>query len=70
MLLSGLHINANYNFGFSSSTIEISDVFGIEPSDPDLYFAFESQHTPYQKLGDIVPDIMIKDWSIPHQSGL
>ena len=35
---------------FSSSTIEISDVFGIEPSDPDIYFAFESQHTPYQKF--------------------
>ncbi len=124
------------NGEFSSSTIEINDVFGIEPSDPDLYFAFESQHTPYQKfiigtlprtdlviqkessgqclsgleikltalpdnatynlddeyygseivvrpdtivylacsialslsneLGDIVPDIIIKDWSVPH----
>ncbi len=38
------------NGKFSSSTIEINDIFGIEPSDPDLYFAFESQHTPYQKF--------------------
>ena len=31
-------------------SISIKDIFGIEPTDKDTYFAFESQHTPYQKF--------------------
>ncbi len=30
--------------------ISIKDIFGINPDDKDTYFAFESQHTPYQKF--------------------
>jgi len=29
------------------SEIEISDIYGTSPLDKDLFFAFESQHTPY-----------------------
>jgi len=32
------------------SLISIKDVFGIDADDKDAYFAFESQHTPYQKF--------------------
>jgi len=46
--------DANYlsifNKTFSQKTIAIKDVFGIEYNDEDTYFAFESQHTPYQKF--------------------
>ena len=30
-------------------TVQIRDVFGIDPSSDEIYFAFESQYTPYQK---------------------
>lgn len=30
-------------------TIAIADVFGIDPADPDAFFAFEATHTPFQK---------------------
>lgn len=33
----------------SPETIAIADVFGIDPADPDTYFAFEAAHTPFQK---------------------
>ncbi len=32
------------------SFISIKDVFSINADDKDTYFAFESQHTPYQKF--------------------
>lgn len=35
---------------FSPSLIPIKNVLGINPNDNDAYFAFESQHTPYQKF--------------------
>lgn len=51
--LSSKGIDANYlsiqNGKYSSSTIGIKDVFGIEPKNKDIYFAFEAQHTPFQK---------------------
>ncbi len=31
------------------SLISIKDIFGIKADDNDIYFAFEAQHTPYQK---------------------
>ncbi|MBD2394629.1 HindVP family restriction endonuclease [Cyanobacterium aponinum FACHB-4101] len=34
---------------FNISEISIPDVFGINPLDKDIYFAFESIHTPFQK---------------------
>lgn len=44
---------ANYlsinNGKFTSQFIEIDDVFGISPDSDDIYFAFESLHTPFQK---------------------
>ncbi|MCK5537262.1 MAG: HindVP family restriction endonuclease [Bacteroidales bacterium] len=45
---------ANYlsiqNKHFSAtSTIKINEVFGISSKDDDIYFAFEAQHTPFQK---------------------
>lgn len=46
-------LKANYlainNGSFHISEITISNVFGINPLDKDIYFAFESIHTPFQK---------------------
>lgn len=51
--LASKNIQANYlsvsNGKFSPSLISIEDVFGINANAKDAYFAFESQHTPYQK---------------------
>ena len=38
------------NGNFGPSQISINNVFGINANDSDTYFAFESQHTPYQKF--------------------
>ena len=35
---------------FRPSLISIEKVFGISANDEDTYFAFEAQHTPYQKF--------------------
>ncbi|KKJ01353.1 HindVP family restriction endonuclease [Prochlorothrix hollandica] len=51
--LNAKSIDANYlsvqngKLGFTS--LPISDLFGIDVESDDLYFAFEAQHTPYQK---------------------
>jgi type II restriction enzyme len=46
-------IKANYlsiqKGSFTPSTIAIKDIFGIPANDKDLYFAFEAQHSPFQK---------------------
>lgn len=34
---------------FCRSTIAISEIFGLKPTDNNIYYAFESNHTPYQK---------------------
>lgn len=52
--LASKNIKANYlaiiNGKLTASLIAIEDVFCLSPDDEDLYFAFESQHTPYQKF--------------------
>lgn len=52
--LSAKHLKSNYlsviDKCFVKSLISIKDIFGIEPNNDDAYFAFESQHTPYQKF--------------------
>jgi type II restriction enzyme len=51
--LASKDIEANYlsiqNGKFRPTTIKIKDIFGLEADDSDLYFAFEAQHTPFQK---------------------
>ena len=51
--LASKNIEANYlsikDGLFQPTTIAIKDVFGIEADDSDLYFAFEAQHTPFQR---------------------
>jgi len=51
--LASKQLEANYlaiqSGSFCHSTLAIEAVFGLSPHDPDLYFAFEAQHTPYQK---------------------
>ncbi|MBL0721685.1 MAG: HindVP family restriction endonuclease [Sulfurovum sp.] len=51
--LASKDIEANYlsiqDGQFQPTTIAIKDVFDIEADDSDLYFAFESQHTPFQR---------------------
>ena len=51
--LASNDIEANYlsiqDGAFTPTTIKIRDVFGLEADDSDLYFAFEAQHTPFQR---------------------
>lgn len=51
--LASKNIDANYlaikNGKYSPTTIKIDKVLGISSKSPDLYFAFEAQHTPFQK---------------------
>lgn len=51
--LASKNIKANYlsiqNKKYSLGEIDIKDVFGISADSKELYFAFEAQHTPYQK---------------------
>ncbi|MGF1541108.1 MAG: HindVP family restriction endonuclease [Pleurocapsa sp.] len=51
--LASKNLKANYlsisDGEFKAKSIDIDDVFGIPASSDDLYFAFESQHTPFQK---------------------
>ncbi|NOQ14020.1 MAG: HindVP family restriction endonuclease [Methyloprofundus sp.] len=51
--LASKNIDANYlsiqNGNYSPAVIKIKDVFGISANSKDLYFAFEAQHTPFQK---------------------
>lgn len=52
--LAAKNLSANYlavmNGKITPSFISIHDVFRIEANSDDAYFAFESQHTPYQKF--------------------
>lgn len=61
-------IAANYisiaNQKFDINLIDIATVFGIKPSETNTYFAFESQHTPFQKyvIGSLPrTDLVIQD---------
>jgi len=51
--LASQNIDANYlaikNGKFKPTSVGIDKVFGISTKNSDLYFAFESQHTPFQK---------------------
>ncbi len=51
--LASKNIDANYlaikDGKYTPTTIGIDKVFGLSSKSPDLYFAFESQHTPFQK---------------------
>ena len=52
--LASKNIEANYlsiqNGVYVPTTIKIQDVFNISANSEDLYFAFEAQHTPFQKF--------------------
>lgn len=52
--IASKYLQANYlaitKGKLSPSLIPIKSVFGIDAADKDAYFAFESQHTPYQKF--------------------
>lgn len=61
---------ANYisisNQKFGINLIDIASVFGIKPSEINTYFAFEAQHTPFQKyvIGSLPrTDLVIQDSS-------
>lgn len=52
--------------GLKIGTLGIDQVFGISPLNPNLYFAFEAQHTPFQKyvVGHLPRiDLIIQDES-------
>ncbi|MBE8233643.1 MAG: HindVP family restriction endonuclease, partial [Endozoicomonadaceae bacterium] len=68
--LASKDTDANYlsiqNNKYDITTIEIKDVFGIPADSKDLYFAFEAQHTPFQKcvIGTLPrTDIVIQEES-------
>jgi len=63
-------IEANYisinNQKFGINSISLTSVFGIKPNAENIYFAFESQHTPFQKhvIGSLPrTDLVIQDRS-------
>lgn len=51
--LASKNLSANYlgvsDGQFKPTLIAINDVFGISADDPDVFFAFEAQHSPHQK---------------------
>jgi HindVP restriction endonuclease len=51
--LASKNTQANYlsisNGKLKPNLISIKDIFGIDADDKDAYFAFEAQHSPYQK---------------------
>lgn len=66
--LDDQEIAANYisiaNQEFGISLIDIAVVLGIKPSKNNTYFAFEAQHTPFQKyvIGSLPrTDLVIQD---------
>jgi len=68
--LASKNIDANYlsiqNGKYHPTTIKIKDIFGIPADSEDLYFAFEAQHTPFQKyvIGTLPrTDIVIQEES-------
>lgn len=63
-------IDANYisiaNQKFGINLIDIASLFGIKPTQSNTYFAFEAQHTPFQKyvIGALPrTDLVIQDSS-------
>ncbi len=63
-------IEANYisinSHKFGISSVSITDIFGIKPNAENTYFAFEAQHTPFQKyvIGTLPrTDLVIQDRS-------
>jgi type II restriction enzyme len=57
----------NQKFGINS--IDIVDVFGIRPTEENIYFAFEAQYTPFQKyvIGTLPrTDLVIQNNSTGH----
>ena len=62
--------DANYisilNKQFGVNSIDFTSVFGIKPNAENIYFAFEAQHTPFQKyvIGTLPrTDLVIQDRS-------
>lgn len=63
--------NANYlsvgDKGFGCSEINIEDVFGISPSDNEIFFAFEAAHSPFQQY--VVGPLPRTDLVIQNKNG-
>lgn len=66
--MANKNISANYlavkNGVFTHQEIFIKDIFGIEPNNPNIYFAFETAHSPFQKyvIGSLPrTDLVIQD---------
>lgn len=45
-----IYLNLNESLKVVHKTISITQLFGLEPNKDDLFFAFESDFTPYQQL--------------------
>ena len=63
-------LDANYisilNKQFGVNSIDFTSIFGIKPNTENIYFAFEAQHTPFQKyvIGTLPrTDLVIQDIS-------
>lgn len=66
--MASKNISANYlavqDGNFTHQEISIKDIFGIEPNNPNAYFAFETAHSPFQKyvIGSLPrTDLVIQD---------
>jgi hypothetical protein len=48
--INPVYLNLDENLKVVHKMITVTQLFGIEPTTPDLFFAFESDYTPYQQL--------------------
>jgi hypothetical protein len=48
--LENIYLKADNNSKIVHSKISTTDLYGIEPTSDDLFFAFENQFTPYQQF--------------------
>ncbi len=48
--LENIYLKANSNSKIVHSKISTNDLYGINPTSEDLFFAFENQYTPYQQF--------------------
>lgn len=50
--LQPVYLSLDSNKGIHHGYIEVAELFGISPNDDEIFFAFESDYTPYRSLVD------------------
>lgn len=45
-----VYLTIDYNLNVQHSKIDVPTIFGLDPTSPNLFFAFESDYVPYRKI--------------------